>query len=125
MILVDSSVWIGYFRSGKNSNQLDQLIEMDLVCTNEIVLTELIPALQNRNHFQLIESLLSLPKIHHEIFWEGIRQLQILNISNGLNSVVLTDLIIVQNCLEANLELWTLDRHFYKMQDHLALKLWN
>lgn len=124
MILVDSSVWIDYFRSGKNSNQLDQLIEMDLVCTNEIVLTELIPVLQNRNHFQLIESLLSLPKFPHEIFWEGIRQLQILNISNGLNSVGLPDLIIVQNCLEANLELWTLDLHFFKMQDHLALKLW-
>lgn len=124
MILVDSSVWIDYFRSGENSNQLERLIELDLVCINEVILTEMIPVLQLRKQTKLIEALSALPKAPHEIFWEGIRQLQIQNLENGLHRVGLPDLIIVQNCIEADLELWTLDKHFLLMQQYIHFKLW-
>lgn len=33
MILVDTSVWIDYFREGKHAKTLDHLTLMDLVCT--------------------------------------------------------------------------------------------
>jgi predicted nucleic acid-binding protein len=46
-ILVDSSIWIDYFKSGKNSEMLDNYIEKNLICTNDLVLTELIPFLFN------------------------------------------------------------------------------
>lgn len=124
MILVDSSVWIDYFRSGKNSNQLDRLIELDLVCINEVILSELIPVLQPRKQTKLIEALLALPKIPHEIFWEGIRQLQVQNLENSLNHIGLPDLIITQNCIAADLELWTFDKHFYSMRQYIHFKLW-
>ena len=41
--LVDTSIWINYFRSGDHSGDLDFLIEENLVVTNDLILTELIP----------------------------------------------------------------------------------
>ena len=48
-ILVDSSVWIDYFRGGKNSEILDQFIEENLICINDLILAEIIPPLNLKN----------------------------------------------------------------------------
>lgn len=122
MILVDTSVWIDYFREGKYAETLDDLILSDLVCTNEIILTELIPALSHRKQKEVIESLRALPCIPYTIFWEGVRLLQQLNLQNGINKVGLPDLMIVQHCIVADLELWSLDKDFELMSNHVALK---
>lgn len=43
-ILVDSSVWVDYFRgTGLSSDHLDLLIEENLVVTNDLILAELLP----------------------------------------------------------------------------------
>ena len=55
-ILVDSSVWIDFFRNKNSKNQLPQLLSEDLVFTNDIILAELIPSLLNKNHFKMIYS---------------------------------------------------------------------
>ncbi|WP_394993148.1 PIN domain-containing protein [Emticicia sp.] len=123
MILVDSSVWIGYLRSGENAEILQTLVNLDLVCTNEIILSELIPALQHRKQTTLIESLEALPCIPHTIFWEGIRALQLLNLQYGINKVGLPDLMIAQQCITNNIELCSLDKHFQLMATHTSLKL--
>jgi predicted nucleic acid-binding protein len=123
MILVDSSVWIGYLRSGENTDLLQTLINLDLVCTNEIILSELIPALQYRHQMTIIESLKALPCIPYTIFWEGIRALQTLNLQNGINKVGLPDLMIAQQCIDNNIELWSFDKHFRLMSEHTSLKL--
>ena len=49
-ILVDSSVWIDYFRSGKYSDQLDYYIEQNIISTNDLILAELIPVLNKKMH---------------------------------------------------------------------------
>jgi len=49
MILIDSSVWIDYFKGGEESALLSDLIINNLVLTNEIILTEIIPLLKKRN----------------------------------------------------------------------------
>lgn len=123
MILVDSSVWIDYFRGGEKSNQLPMLIELDLVCTNEIILSELLPILQHRNQKEIIESLKALKCLPYTIFWDGIRALQLLNLQNGINKVGLSDLMIAQHCLDENIELWSFDKHFKLMATHTSLKL--
>jgi predicted nucleic acid-binding protein len=123
MILVDSSVWIGYFRGDEKSNLLSNLIELDLVCTNEIILSELLPALQHRKQQELIDSLLALPCMPLDIFWEGIRALQVLNIQNGVNKVGIPDLIIAQQCINSNLEIWTFDKHFRFISQYTTLKM--
>ena len=54
-VLVDSSVWIDYFRTGKNSQKLDDLIDENLVATNDLILTELIPHLKLRNQRKIVK----------------------------------------------------------------------
>lgn len=125
MILIDTSVWVGYFRKGENAELLEKLINLDLVCTNEIILSELTPALQHTRQTEVIESLNALPCVPYSIFWEGIRALQVLNLKNGINKVGLPDLMIAQHCLDQNLELWSLDKHFRLMAQQTTLKLTN
>jgi predicted nucleic acid-binding protein len=123
MILVDSSIWIGYFRTGENFDLLQTLIQLDLICTNEIILSELIPVLKHKNQPAIIESLLALECVPHTIFWEGLRALQLLNLQNGINKVGLPDLIIAQQCIDENIELWSLDKHFVMISKHTTLNL--
>ena len=42
-VLVDTSIWIDYFRDGDNSKDLDYLIDENLIVTNDIMLAELSP----------------------------------------------------------------------------------
>jgi len=39
-VLVDSSVWVDYFRDGGNASKLEFLIDENLVAVNELILTE-------------------------------------------------------------------------------------
>jgi len=57
-VLVDTSVWIDYFRDGKSSGKLDLLIDENMVVTNDLILTELIPYLKVKKQNKII-SLLS------------------------------------------------------------------
>lgn len=41
-VLVDTSIWVDYFRSGTNSEKLDFLIDENLLVTNDLF---------NRTHF--------------------------------------------------------------------------
>ena len=56
-ILVDTSVWIDYFRSGDHSSNLDFLIDENLISVNDLILTELIPFLRIKKQQQVIELL--------------------------------------------------------------------
>lgn len=125
MILVDSSVWIGYLRNGQNADIIQVLIENELICTNEIILAELIPNLQIQNKGELIETFLSFKCKPYHVFWEGLRAIQIQNLKNGINAVGIPDLMIAQHCIDDNLELWTLDKHFYLMNKHLHFKMFS
>ena len=44
-VLVDTSVWIDYFRSGDKSEKLDFLIDENLIVINDLILTGLLPLL--------------------------------------------------------------------------------
>lgn len=125
MILIDSSVWIDYFRGGEKSMSLSFFIENDLVAANEIILTELLPFLIINNENEVFKILNALPKIELEIFWEGIREIQKLNLKKGVNNVGIPDLIIAQQCIDRNLELWTFDKHFKLMSEYLELKIYS
>lgn len=123
MILVDSSIWIDYFKGGIASSSLQYLIESNLIITNDIILTELIPILEIRNQNLAVEQLRLFPKPELNIFWEGIRVLQKLNLRNGVNKVGIPDLIIAQQCLNHGFEIWSLDKHFRLMSGFTELKM--
>ncbi len=125
MILVDSSVWIDYFKGNERTKTLDLFIELDLAATNELILTELLPFLRHHNEKEIFSMLSILPRIELEIFWEGIREIQKLNLRQGVNNVGIPDLIIAQQCVDKNLELWTFDKHFKLMAEYLELKIYS
>ena len=68
-ILVDSSVWISYFRSGKREEILDYLIDENLIATNDVILCELIPFLKTHNKHTLIEHLQAVEKLALNTKW--------------------------------------------------------
>ncbi|TVQ00681.1 MAG: PIN domain-containing protein [Balneolaceae bacterium] len=121
-VLVDSSVWIEYFTSG-GIPKLDRLIEEDLVCTNELILTELAPALMKQKEIEILEGLNALQKIHLHIDWDIIREYQFVNLKKGINRVGIPDLIILQQVIDQKLTLFSFDKHFTLMQKHLTYDL--
>ncbi len=123
MVFVDSSVWIDFFKIGEKSETLVSLLNLDLVYTNEIVMIELLPVLRLQKNTEIIESLSTLYKSEMNIFWDGLQQLQLINLKNGINKVGIPDLIIVQHCIYYSLELWTFDKHFELMAKHINLKI--
>ncbi|MFY0601867.1 MAG: PIN domain-containing protein [Cyclobacteriaceae bacterium] len=123
-VLVDSSVWIEFFR-GSTSPNLDRLIEEDLICTNDIILTELIPSLIKNGNKEAANSLLSIHRVPLDINWDIIREYQVLNLKKGINKVGIADLIIIQQVIFDKLTLHTLDKHFQLMQKHLNFETLN
>ena len=121
MVLLDGSIWIDYFRTGNRT--VDQLIEEDLVCTNEIILTEISPAITFYGQSKLLEYLFAFPQLAVNIDWDAIRLMQLENLKNGINNVGIGDLLILQNVMEHNLELYTLDKHFRLMHNYFDFKL--
>ncbi len=53
-ILVDSSIWIEYFRNGLFSREIELFIDENLLVTNYLILSELIPFLKLRNQKKLV-----------------------------------------------------------------------
>jgi len=121
-VLVDSSVWIEYFKSG-NPGLLDGFIGEDLIGTNELILTELGPFLKHRGRNDIWESLLALENIPLNIEWEGIRQFQLMNLQNGINKVGIPDLIILQQVLVEKIALFSFEKHFRLMNSFLNYEL--
>ncbi len=121
LILVDSSVWIDFFRNGNEI--LEKLIVEDIICTNELILTELLPSLTLTNEKGVVEAMLAVPCFELNIDWDIIRKYQILNLENGINKIGIPDLIILEQVIEKNLTLFTLDKHFKLMQTQFQFKL--
>lgn len=122
-VLVDTSVWIDYFREGNQSDQLDRLIDENRIVTNDLILTELIPFLRLRNQKKLIRLLQHIDRHMLSIDWRQIREYQYRCLKNGLNGIGIPDLIIVQNALQNQSQIYSLDRHFLLMEPILDFQL--
>jgi predicted nucleic acid-binding protein len=101
-VLVDTSVWVEYFRSGNNSEKLDFLIDENLIVTNDLILAELIPFLKVRKQRKLTNLLLNINRLNLSISWGQIIEYQYKCLKNGLNGVGIPDLIIAQNAIRLN-----------------------
>ena len=124
-VLVDTSVWIQYFNNKKNkqTDAVDNLIDDNQICINNLILSELIPFLRLQRKSSLIELLQTIRNIPIHIDWNEIIELQYSNLKNGINKVGIPDLIILQNVLNNSLELFTFDKHFYLMSKYFDLSL--
>lgn len=117
MILVDSSVWIEYFKGNEQTLALNQLLDLNNICVNDLILAELLPSINHKKENVLKELLLTITKIPLNINWNTLIYMQTQNLKNGINKVGIGDLIIAQNVIDNDLELYTLDRHFELMSE--------
>jgi hypothetical protein len=116
-VLVDSSVWIEYFASKEKHAIIDTLIDDNTLCTNDLILAELLPHFYRKKEYELIESMRALEKVDLDIKWDILIKMQIRNSENGINKVSIPDLIILQNAIENDLTLYTADEHFRLMRN--------
>jgi len=124
-VLVDSSSWINYFKNENTQvvNFINKLLDTYIICTNDIILTELIPVLDKQKEYELIDLMNSLIQVPLNIDWPEIIKFQTENIKNGINKIGIPDLIIVQNVLQNNLSLFSLDKHFNFMKKTINFDL--
>lgn len=124
-ILVDSSVWIAFFRGSLPRDALFNLIDANQLCTNDLILSELVPSLLIKKEKSLVETLTRLDRASMSIEWQEIISYQVKNLQKGIHKVGIADLIIMQNAIQNNLVLFTLDAHFKPMSDFFPLRLYN
>jgi len=123
MVLVDSSVWIEYFKGNESTLPLNELIDSNNLCINDLILSELLPSINQKKEMDLRELLLAIENVELEIDWHQIIAMQTLNLRNGINKVGIADLIIAQNAIENELELFAFDKHFTLMSDLHDLRI--
>ena len=115
-VLVDSSLWIGFFKGESFAHPVVSLLEKDVVVTNSLILSELIPSILQKKEQKIYDLLNLIPKIPLTIDWTEIIQMQTKNVSHGINRVGIPDLIITQNAIQQDVMLYHYDKHFEAMK---------
>jgi predicted nucleic acid-binding protein len=122
-VLVDTSIWIDYFKSGLNSEKLDELLDDNRVLTNDIILAELIPFLMIRKHQKIVDLLTNIPLLTLKIDWAEIIQWQVACLNTGINGIGIPDLIIAQNSKQKRSSIYSLDKHFLLLNQVVDISL--
>jgi len=122
-VLVDSSVWIDYFRAGRHAKELEALLDDNRIVTNDLVLAELVPSLHLKRQAQLIALLRELAKEALVPDWDEIVRLQITCLRHGINGVGIPDLLIAQHAMQHGMQLMARDGHFRQLANYVPLQL--
>jgi predicted nucleic acid-binding protein len=123
-VLVDSSVWIDYFRGSlRDEGKLEYLIDEGWISTNDLILAELLPSLMIQKESRLVAL---LQEIHHlplTTNWKELVEDQVTCLRKGINGVGIPDLMIAQNARHHEALIYTHDKHFLRMAAPLKIKL--
>ncbi len=122
-VLVDTSVWIDYFKSGIESQSLDLLINENLVVINEVILAELVPSLRIKQENKVIRLLGEVRKLPLAIDWQEVIEMQVKSLRVGINGVGIPDLVIAQNATQHQAAIYSLDKHFNMLEQSAKIKL--
>ena len=122
-VLIDTSVWVEYFRNSNNCEPLEVLIDENLVATNDLVLAEIIPYLKIRKQRTIIKLLSSINNLGMAINWDQIMDFQYECLKNGINYIGIPDLIIAQNAKQNNCPIYSLDKHFIVLKNVVNIEL--
>ena len=123
-ILVDSSIWIDYLRRAHHCQNVDRLIDDNALVINDLILTELIPALLLKRQHRLIKLLQAIRRLPLRIDWDDLTKMQAKCLGKGINKVGIPDLIIAQNSIQNKAPLYTQDKHFQLLSQHIPLLLY-
>ena len=122
-VLVDTSIWLEYFRNINSLERLDFLIDENLVVTNDLILAELIPYLKFRKQKKIIELLQNINKLELNINWDEIINFQVKCLKKGINGVGIPDLMIAQNAKQNNSEIYSIDKHFNLLKSVISIEI--
>lgn len=126
MILVDSSVWIDYFRgvSTPQSDRLDILLGTEPLAIGDIVLAEVLQGFDQERDFnqalRLLASLIQIDIAGHQIAVQAARNFRLLR-ARGITVRKTIDTLIATRCIEDELSLLYCDRDFDPFVEHLGL----
>jgi predicted nucleic acid-binding protein len=128
MIVVDSSVWIAFFRAEKRASTLKllSLLSSGEIIVGDIILLELLQGARDHTHANHIEKHLRTFQIANMLDTDlavmaawNYRELR----RKGITIRKSADLIIGTFCIEHGHSLLQHDRDFMPMHEHLGLKL--
>ena len=123
-VLVDTSIWIDYFKGGDGSTDLDGLIDANLVVTNDLILAELVPYLRVKKQMGVIQLLQEINRLPMQINWDEIVEFQVGCLESGANGVGIPDLIIAQNARANHCRVYSLDKHFRLLKQVIKIELY-
>jgi predicted nucleic acid-binding protein len=127
MILVDSSVWIDYFRGvvSAQTDKLDSLFGQQILVTGDLIVAEVLQGFQSESAFNKAKRLMTanmtvVSLVGPEIAIQAARNYRALR-ANGVTVRKTIDTLIATYCIEHALSLLFSDRDFTPFVDHLGL----
>lgn len=127
MILVDSSVWIDYFRGTltPHTQKLDTLLSSDSIVIGDLILTEVLQGFTSDRGFnqakQLLTSLIFVELGGQEITIQAAKNFRTLR-SLGVTIRKTIDTVIATYCIESQLPLLYSDKDFDPFVKYLKLQ---
>ncbi len=127
MILVNSSVWIDYFRGAAtpHTEKLDSLLGEELIATSDLILTEVLQGFASNRDFnrarKLMTSLVVVDLAGRDIAIRAAKNFRALR-ALGVTARKTIDTIIATHCIESGLPLLYSDRDFDPFVERLGLR---
>lgn len=128
MILVDSTVWIDYFR-GTDTPQvelLDGMFGRTPLAVGDLIVAEVLQGVQDDREFDLVRKTLDtftqIDLAGHDIAVKAARNFRILR-AKGITVRKTIDTIIATRCIADSLTLLHNDKDFIPFQLHLGLRV--
>ena len=127
MILVDTSVWIDFFRGADTpeADRLDKLLGVQQVVTGDLILAEVLQGFTSERGFnqgrKLFASIPLIPLVGEDIAVQAARNFRKLR-TLGITIRKTIDMLIATSCIEKELTLLYSDRDFDPFVKHLGLR---
>lgn len=127
MILVDSSVWIDFFRGTvtPQTERLDALLGSELLVVGDLILAEVLQGFSSERDFNQARKLLTALDVvtlgGPEIAIQAARNFRALR-ARGVTIRKTIDTLIATRCIESDYALLFSDRDFEPFVEHLGLR---
>jgi predicted nucleic acid-binding protein len=128
LTLVDSSVWIDYFRGSitAQTERLDQLLANEPLAIGDLILTAVLQGFADEQDFNKAKKLLTALTVvelgGQEIAIQAARNFRALR-KLGVTVRKTIDTVIATRCIEDGYDLLHNDRDFDPFADHLGLRV--
>jgi predicted nucleic acid-binding protein len=126
-ILVDSSIWIDFFRRPDAATSLvvDRLLAHRVVCTTGLVKAEVVSGAQSPRDFRRLRSLFdALPLApERDGFWSHLTRFRYRLQVKGIFGISIPDLMIATVAIQNRKLVYTSDTDFVRMAPHVPVRL--